>query len=296
MKAECSLQYFCEHQDKMDLLQEWDWGKNAPLTPDTVHKGSHLKVWWHCENGHTWLSEIRVRANGSLCPYCTKRMIWVESNDLLTLNPALASEWDNEKNGKLKPSDVLEGSNKYAWWKCQNGHSWRARILSRSRGAGCPFCTGKAVMPGENDLATLFPSLAAQWDTEHNGIPRPDQVSSFSNRKVWWRCTLDHEWQAIIAARVAENSGCPYCAGRRVLAGFNDLATLYPKIAAQWDAALNGSLTPEMVTPGSHKRVWWRCGEGHVWKTAVYSRTGKQKCGCPVCAGKTKQPSQYVRP
>lgn len=40
MKAECSLQYFCEHQDKMDLLQEWDWGKNAPLTPDTVHKGS----------------------------------------------------------------------------------------------------------------------------------------------------------------------------------------------------------------------------------------------------------------
>lgn len=75
MKAECSLQYFCEHQDKMDLLQEWDWGKNAPLTPDTVHKGSHLKVWWHCENGHTWLSEIRVRANGSLCPYCTKRML-----------------------------------------------------------------------------------------------------------------------------------------------------------------------------------------------------------------------------
>jgi hypothetical protein len=42
-------------------------------------------------------------------------MLWGESNDLLTLNPALASEWDNEKNGKLKPSDVLEGSNKYAW-------------------------------------------------------------------------------------------------------------------------------------------------------------------------------------
>ena len=97
MKKENSLQSFCERQDRMYLLQEWD------------------QVWWHCENGHTWLSEIRVRANGSMCPYCTRRMLWGESNDLLTLNPALASEWDNEKNGKLKPSDVLEGSNKYAW-------------------------------------------------------------------------------------------------------------------------------------------------------------------------------------
>ena len=148
-------------------------------------------------------------------------------------------------------------------------------------------------MPSENDLATLFPDIAAQWDTERNGSLRPDQVTSFSNRRVWWRCTLGHEWQAVVAARVVENSGCPYCAGRRVLAGFNDLATLHPKIAAQWDATLNGNLSPEMVTPGSHKRVWWRCSEGHVWKTAVYSRTGKQKCGCPVCAGKVTRQFKY---
>lgn len=197
------------------------------------------------------------------------------------------------ENGELKPSDVLEGSHKYVWWKCQNGHSWRARILSRSRGAGCPVCTGKAVMSGENDLATLFPDIAAQWDTERNGSLRPDQITSFSNRKVWWRCTLGHEWQAIVAARAVENSGCPYCAGRRVLAGFNDLATLHPKIAAQWDSTLNSGLTPEMVTPGSHKRVWWKCAEGHVWKTAIYSRTGKQKCGCPVCAGKATRQVKY---
>lgn len=193
----------------------------------------------------------------------------------------------------IVPADVLEGSHKYVWWKCQNGHSWRARILSRSRGAGCPVCTGKAVMSGENDLATLFPDIAAQWDTERNGSLRPDQITSFSNRKVWWRCTFGHEWQAIVAARAVENSGCPYCAGRRVLAGFNDLATLHPKIAAQWDSTLNSGLTPEMVTPGSHKRVWWKCAEGHVWKTAIYSRTGKQKCGCPVCAGKATRQVKY---
>ena len=148
-------------------------------------------------------------------------------------------------------------------------------------------------MPGENDLATLFPDIAAQWDAERNGSLRPDNVTPYSNKKVWWRCALGHEWQAVIASRAVERSACPYCTGRRVLAGFNDLATLHPKIAAQWDSTLNSGLTPEMVTPGSHKRVWWKCAEGHVWKTAIYSRTGKQKCGCPVCAGKATRQVKY---
>ena len=66
---------------------------------------------------------------------------------------------------------------------------------------------------------------------------------------------------------------------------FNDLATVAPQIAAQWHSELNGSRTPEMVTAGSKKKVWWRCGEGHVWQAVIYSRTGERKHGCPVCAG-----------
>ena len=44
-----------------------------------------------------------------------------------------------------------------------------------------------------------------------------------------------------------------------------------------------------MGTPGSHKKVWWRCSENHVWKAVVYSRTSDKRCGCPVCAGKVSQ-------
>lgn len=148
-------------------------------------------------------------------------------------------------------------------------------------------------MPGETDLATMFPALAEEWDTARNGKLTPDQVAAYSNRKVWWRCALGHEWQAVIASRTASRVGCPICSGRRVLAGFNDLATLQPETAAQWDDTLNGKLTPEMVTLGSHKKVWWRCGDGHVWKAAIFSRTGRQKCGCPICAGKLRQCTAY---
>ena len=289
MKTENSLQYFCEQQNRTDLLQEWDWDKNIPLTPDAIHKGSHQKVWWRCGAGHSWQAEIRSRSGGSKCPYCTGRTLWTGSNDLAAVNPALAAQWDAEKNGNLRSADVLAGSRRYVWWKCDKGHSWRASVLSRNRGSGCPVCAGRTVISGENDLATRFPDFAAEWSIERNGSLTPGQVTAFSNRKVWWRCGLGHEWQAVIAARVVERSGCPYCAGRRVMAGFNDLAALHPDIAAQWDDTMNGSLTPEMVTAGSHKRVWWRCSEGHVWKAAVYSRTGRQKCGCPVCAGQIRR-------
>ena len=65
--------------------------------------------------------------------------------------------------------------------------------------------------------------------------------------------------------------------------------TVEPKVAAQWHPTLNGQLTPRMVTAGSRRKVWWQCPEGHVWKAVVYSRAGKRKCGCPVCAGRISE-------
>lgn len=62
-----------------------------------------------------------------------------------------------------------------------------------------------------------------------------------------------------------------------------------PQIAAQWHPTLNGVLMPEMVTAGSKRKAWWICSEGHVWKAVISARTGRQKNGCPVCAGRVKQ-------
>lgn len=92
-----------------------------------------------------------------------------------------------------------------------------------------------------------------------------------------------------MTSRSREGAGCPFCAGRKVWPGFNDLETVEPKVAAQWHPTLNGQLTPRMVTAGSRRKVWWQCPEGHVWKAVVYSRAGKRKCGCPVCAGRISE-------
>ncbi len=207
-------------------------------------------------------------------------------NDLRTTHPALAAQWHPTKNGGLVPEEFVAGTHRKVWWLCDKGHEWQASISSRSRGIGCPVCAGKLVVAGENDLSSFYPQIAAEWDAEKNGRLTPQMLTPYSNRRVWWRCGLGHEYIAAVAARTMHGSGCPYCAGFKALAGFNDLATLDPDVAAQWHTELNEKLTPEMVTLGSRKKVWWQCSQGHVWAAVIHSRTGPNHCGCPVCAGK----------
>lgn len=271
------------------LLRQWHPTKNGALTPDGVTTGSHKLVWWQCKKGHAWQATVKSRVEGCGCPVCANRAIIPGINDLATTEPALAAQWHPTKNGALTPRDVVAGTLRRVWWRCDKGHEWQAAVASRVNGAGCPVCAGKVIVPGENDLAACFPAIAAQWHREKNGALTPDGISPYSSKKVWWQCEKGHDYQMEVSYRVYRNSGCPYCAGRKVLPNFNDLAIIQPEIAKQWHPTLNGALTPEMVTSGSSRKVWWQCPEGHVWKAVISSRTGKQKCGCPVCAGRVKE-------
>ena len=273
-----------------DLAAQWHPTKNSGVSPKNILVGSHHMAWWRCGKGHKWQAQVKSRTiGGTGCPVCANRQLNPGENDLATAYPDLARQWHPQKNGALTPRDVLPGAGRRVWWKCEKGHEWRALISSRtSGGAGCPYCAGKAVIPGENDLASQFPEIAAQWHPTRNGALTPEKLTAYSNRRVWWRCSLGHDYQASVGARTTSGSGCPYCAGRKVLAGFNDLAALEPQVAAQWHPTLNGGLTPEMVTARSHRKVWWECPSGHIWKAVIYSRAGPQKCGCPVCAGKVR--------
>lgn len=138
----------------------------------------------------------------------------------------------------------------------------------------------------EQSFARLRPDLIDEWNSEKNGSIRPEDVTPFSDKKVWWKCKAHgHEWEAAIKSRT-KGSGCPICSGNQVLAGFNDLATIAPKLAAEWHPTRNIPLTALEVTPQSSLKIWWQCHEcGYAWKAAVYSRNGAQK-GCPECARK----------
>lgn len=280
-----------------DLMKQWHPTKNEGVDPSTLSPGTHRYAWWLCENGHEWKAEIKSRAlYGIGCPVCSNRKVLIGTNDLATTHPQLAKEWNYERNGALRPEMVVSGSMRKVWWRCARGHEWQAIIYSRAQGADCPVCSGKKIVAGINDFATLYPEVAREWDHEKNGVLKPTEIGGASNRRVWWSCPQGHSYKAVVASRTSGESGCPYCGGKRVLAGFNDLATVEPQIAAQWHPTMNAPLIPEQVTRGSTKRVWWICDEGHVWKAPVYSRTGKRRHGCPYCNGRyRKDPTPFVR-
>ena len=196
-----------------------------------------------------------------------------EKLPLSATHPELANEaegWDSE--------EVTAGSNKKLAWKCNLGHVWSCSPQSRIlQNVNCQVCAGKVLLSGFNDFATLYPELAVEavgWD------PSKENVWF---RKVSWRCKEGHTYEALISSRI-RNRGCAVCAGRLVIPGVNDLATLRPELAQEaygWD--------PTTLTTGSSKKVGWICALGHTWTTDVKHRTNRGD-GCPTCNGKVVLP------
>ena len=196
-------------KDNKDLIKSWDYKKNT-IDPNKTTCGSVKKAWWICEKGHSYDMRIDHRNNGHGCPYCSGRRPIIGETDLLTINPELCKEWNYEKN-EINPNEVSPSSEKKVWWKCSKGHEWQASICNRNKGRGCPFCAGKRLIKDVNDLATIYPDLAKEWNYEKNGSLTPHDVMSRVATKVWWKCSqCNHEWISAINNRVAGN-GCPNC-------------------------------------------------------------------------------------
>lgn len=155
--------------------------------------------------------------------------------------PDVAAQWHPTKNGDRTPDQIAAGSHEKYWWQCSEGpdHEWAATLSHRTRGSGCPFCSG-AMVSVTNSLAALYPHVAAEWHPSKNGDLTPDRVVAGSNKKYWWFCPEgpDHEWEAIVSAR-SRGSGCHFCWGRRVSVT-NSLAALHPDVAVQWHPSKNG--------------------------------------------------------
>ena len=148
--------------------------------------------------------------------------------------------------------------------------------------------------PGVNDLTTTHPDLAAEWHPTKNFPFTASQFTAKSGKKVWWLGKCGHEWETAICLRTA-GTGCPYCAGKKVLLGFNDLATTHPALAAQWHPTKNGQKTPQTVVAGSNKKAWWQCEKGHEWQAVIYGRANKN-VGCPDCSSEMRSsfPEQAI--
>jgi hypothetical protein len=155
------------------------------------------------------------------------------------------------------------------------GHKFITTVDQRTKaesGTNCPYCVNQKILKGYNDLETKFPEIALEafdWD--------PSSIGSGHKKKLNWKCKLDHIYEASPESRTQKYSGCPICAGQRVLKGFNDLSSTHPALAKEadgWDTS--------KVIAGTAKKYRWKCSNGHIYLSSVNHRAYRGQ-GCPSC-------------
>lgn len=360
-------------EKRPELRVEWDSAKNLGLSFDRIAASSKKRAWWKCQKDHRhkWLAQIRDRATGHGCPYCSgrftlreesfgvkfpelvkqlhpnrnqgfdpyataplsnKEVTWIctknkkhewktrlsgrtsvdagcphcraEASSLAAVAPNLAAEWHPTLNSPQTPSTVSAGSRHKVWWQCQQNakHVWPAQIRMRvDAKTGCPICLKRRGAKKQPTISEFSPELAAQWHPTKNGALGPRDFTIGSNSSAWWKCPAgpDHEWPAPIRNRAKLGHGCPMCSNRTGRASKGkSLADKHPKLASQWDFEKNGTLRPEQFTPGSTRRVWWKCSgsPAHHWESTIYNRTSGQPDGeCPFCSKNRLEDTNTLR-
>ena len=213
-----------------DLVKEWDVAANR-LSPSEVTLGAARKVAWRCARGHTWRAVIANRAgpNAAGCPMCALERRSDRKprpgRSLADSRLPVVHEWHPTRNGNLTPKDVARCAKRKVWWKCPRDpkHEWRAVVSNRTRAtpkpSGCPRCAREHFpvlrpRPGRS-LKENRPEVAREWHPTLNLPLRVKDISVFSARRVWWRCSRDpsHIWRTNVGNRTSTSrTGCPRCA------------------------------------------------------------------------------------
>lgn len=75
----------------------WDYEKNIGLDPKKIRCGSAKKVWWKCENNHSYVCLISSKVSGKMCELC--------------------------KENKILPTEITKKYGKRLLWECKKKHS-----------------------------------------------------------------------------------------------------------------------------------------------------------------------------
>ena len=118
---------------------------------------------------------------------------------------------------------VTLGTGQRYYWKCKIcNRSYLALPSKIAAGSVCSKHRNLLKKEG-NDLVSKHPELLKYWDYEKNDVD-PSEIYGGGERVVYWICEKGHSYTKSILKHI-RGEGCPICAGKKVLVGFNDLYT-----------------------------------------------------------------------
>lgn len=152
---------------------------------------------------------------------------------------------------------------------CNNEWSTQAYLLYKH---GCPFCAGvrkthKMFVSEVNNKFLNQYEILSEYKGVHDNI-------LVKNVKC------GHEFECNPRDLLNGDCECPYCNGKRVLIGFNDLWTNNPDIAHFLENSDDGY----SVTNRSSKKLWWKCDCGNRIYKSVDEVVDANSIRCPICS------------
>ena len=181
----------------------WDTAKNG-VTADQVLAGSQTRRHWLCPTcRHSWKAPVDAKVDKNTgCPKCSKKAMGNTRQPTLTAsNHPVMVEFDHSRNPEagLDPDKIALGSHKKVHWicnKCPRGQPHLYTSTPGNRiycGGGCPYCSSRRACIC-NSLQSLYPAVAAEWDTARNGVG-PDQILPGSHKLAYWKNAVGHSWE-----------------------------------------------------------------------------------------------------
>jgi hypothetical protein len=188
---------------------------------------------------------------------------------MATTRPDLAAELVG-----TDPTTIIAGTRKILLWRCPNhDEPYPLAGYLQAKGIGCSYCANQRVLPGFNDMATTHPDLARDLVGTD-----PTTVFAGTQKILLWRCPNHDKPYPASGMNHMKDRGCGYCSNKRVLTGFNDMATTHPDLAAE----VVDCDPSTVIATSAHKHLW-RCRAcGHQWSAPAVLRA--RGTGCPRCA------------
>jgi translation initiation factor IF-1 len=144
----------------------------------------------------------------------------------------------------------------------------------------------------EASLKIIHPNIAEEWHNDNLPL-LPEYFTPKSHKKIIWQCILGHIYVASIAHRT-NGTGCPKCAKhdraestiKAAIIRSGILSEVHPRLMKEWDYNKNKNLNPSELSPGSKRKVWWKCKNGHEWFATIVNRT--KGANCEICSYKSR--------
>lgn len=156
------------------------------------------KLHWRCGKGHEWSAVPSNVVQGAWCPVCAFDFVRFTLEDVQRIA--------RDRGGKCLVEEYTNGREMIPW-QCEEGHVWKARARTVSRGTWCPRCANSNRKP-----LLKIETLQAYAAAKGGRLLSPEVKKA--HESLAWRCAAGHAWLMSWAKLRRNGRWCRQCARR----------------------------------------------------------------------------------